>query len=239
MIGERRDAAAQVFVETVDDGGLLSLADADAHHLARVLRLRRGERVVVSDGAGRWRMARFAGGSALEPEGEVRVEPRPAVTLTVGIALVKGDRVDWAVQKLTELGIDKVVLLAADRSVVRWDTERLPTHLQRLQRVAREAAMQSRAVYLPEIVHAAGVAGVLSGAGAAPGRMALAEPGATPLIDARATSTVLVGPEGGWSEVELDLPLHRVGLPGGVLRTETAAVTAGAILAALRGIAAT
>ena len=118
---------------------------ADRHHLQKALRLRVGDPFVVADGAGSWRPVRF--GDPVEVAGEVVVDPRPDQLLTVGLTPTKGDRPEWAVQKLTELSIDHIVILRTERSVLRWEGDRVAHHLERLRRIAREAAMQSRRSY--------------------------------------------------------------------------------------------
>ena len=80
-------------------------------------------------------------------QSEARAEPR----LTVAFAPVKGERPEWVVQKLTELGIDRIVPLRSERSVVRWTGTRGQATVERLRRVAREAAAQCRRVWLPEV----------------------------------------------------------------------------------------
>lgn len=200
---------------------------ADRHHLARVLRLGAGETVRAGDGAGRWRPCRLNGGGLLEPCGDVVQARVPGPPLAVGIALTKGARPELAVQKLTELGIDRIVLVVAARSVARWDGERAERHLVRLRRVAREAALQSQRLHLPEISPVCDFDQVAAQAGTA-----LAQPGGGPLT--LTTTMVLVGPEGGWADEELASGLPRIGLGDGVLRSETAAVAAGALLSALR-----
>ena len=150
---------------------------------------------------------------------------RPHPQVTVAFALVKGSRPEWAVQKLTELGVDRIVPLVAARSVVR--REEGSGHFARLRRVAREAAVQSRRLWLPVVDDVARFELVAAGPGAA-----LAHPGGRPpSLD---HPLLLVGPEGGWDDAELDLGLPRVGLGPQVLRTETAAVVAGTLLCALR-----
>ena len=197
------------------------LEPGDRHHLERVLRLRPGDEVVASDGAGRWRPCRF--GDPLEADGPIEAVPEPAPRVTVGFALVKGERPEWAVQKLTEVGVDRIVPLVAERSVVRWSGDRAAKGLERLRRVAREAAMQSRRCWLPEVTAVTPVADLLGEPG-----VVLADRGGDPLgPDAR---TVLVGPEGGWTDGERALPVPKVGLGDHVLRTETAAVAAGVLL---------
>jgi 16S rRNA (uracil1498-N3)-methyltransferase len=200
----------------------------DRHHLERVLRIRPGDTVTVSDGAGSWRDCRF--GPELVGDGEVQHVAAPQPALTIGFALVKGERPELIVQKLTELGIDRIVAFPAARSVVRWDAERALRHRQRLGRVAREAAMQSRRCWLPEIVVAPGFADVV--AASPPEALALADRGGEAPV--AATTTVLVGPEGGWTDEERAAAARRVGLGDHVLRVETAAIAAGVVLGALR-----
>lgn len=208
-----------VFVADVEHP---ELEDADRHHLQKALRLRPGAPLVVADGAGAWRPVRF--GAELEAIGEVAVEPRPAPALTVGLTPTKGDRPEWAVQKLTELAVDHIVILRTERSVVRWEGDREAHHLERLRRVAREAAMQSHRLWLPTVE---GVHTLDDHPGAA-----LADPGGRP--PAATDGVVLCGPEGGWSDAERAAATDRVGLGPAILRAETAAVTAGALLVALR-----
>lgn len=219
---ELREAAAHAFVADLD---VPALSADDRHHLERVLRLRPGEDVTVCDGAGRWRRCRF--GDALEPTGEIHESGHQTPPVTIAIALTKGERLDWAVQKLTELGVDRIVPFAAARSVVRWDAGRAAHHVERLRRIAREAAMQSRRTWLPSVDDLASFAEVAGTAGAT-----LAEPGGEPPSLAR--TVVLVGPEGGWAGDEATGTLPRVGLGPTVLRTETAAVAAATLLCGLR-----
>lgn len=206
-----RRAAAHVVVDDVD---VPVLADADAHHVFRVLRVADGDIVSVTDGNGRWRLCRATGGS-LEVAGDVAVEPRPASPVTIGLAIPKQDRPEWIVQKLTELGVDRIVLLHADRSVVRWEAARAGKHLAKLAKVAVEAVQQCRRVFVPE------VAGPVPALAFLPTALA-AEPGAHPEpVDGRA---VAIGPEGGWSDRELAAAAGCVSLGPTVLRVETAAL---------------
>ena len=151
----------------------------------------------------------------------------PVPNVTVAFALVKGQKPELVVQKLTELGVDSIVPYLAERSVVRWDVDRAATNRKRLIRVAREAAMQSRRCWLPDIAAVATFAGV-----AALPEAVMADRGGAPLT--LATSTVLVGPEGGWSAGERQTGLPAVGLSEHVLRAETAAIAAGVALCGLR-----
>ena len=177
----------------------------------------------MSDGAGGWRRCRF--GPRLELASDVVRDPRPSPSVTVAFAVVKGSRPEWAVQKLTEVGVDRIVPLVTARSVVRWSPG--SGHVDRLRRVAREAAMQSRRSWLPAVDDVTGFDAMVAEAGAT-----LAQAGgAPPSLD---RTLVLVGPEGGWDDAELVSGLPPVGLGPRILRTETAAVVVGTLLCALR-----
>ncbi len=235
-IAVRAAAAGQVFV---DDPGQPVLSDEDAHHLGRVLRLRDGEEVIATDGRGRWARTTWRGPATLEPlrtgsgvggDGTVQSEARAEPALTVAFAPVKGERPDWVVQKLTELGIDRIVPLRTERSVVRWNGARGLATVEKLRRVASEAAAQCRRVWLPEVGDTVAFADLPALGG--PGEVVLAQlSGDRPTVARR---VVAVGPEGGWSTDELASGLPTVGFGLSVLRAETAAVTAGALLASLR-----
>ncbi len=224
-------AAAQVFVADVAQP---VMSDDDRHHLARVRRLRPGETVVAADGRGRWVSCRFRDGApgdgALEVDGAVEVENRPGPALTVAFAPAKGDRPEWAVQKLTELGIDTIVVFRAARSVVRWDEARSERAVERLRRVAREAAAQCRQVWLPEVGTEPSMAAIVERLGSR--GVGMADPGGS--APSLRCPVLAVGPEGGWSDEERALGAAPIGLGPYILRAETAAVTAGALLGALR-----
>ena len=223
MIPALRNSAAHVFVASLE---VPQPEPDDLNHLFRVLRLRDGDEVTASDGAGSWRVTCVRGG-ALVPLGDV-VRELPQRHLSIAAAIPKGDRVEWMVQKLTELGVAEIVLLHCSRSVVRWDGERAPKQMARLARIAREAAMQSRRVYLPALRGPVAFAD----AAATPGAV-LADPDASevfgPLMEPEATM-VLIGPEGGFHPDELSVPVLRKRLVNTVLRVETAAIAAASVM---------
>lgn len=208
----------------VEDVSAPRLADDDRHHVERVLRLRRGDRLTVGDGRGGWCPCRL--GDEPEAVGEIRQVPRPQPDLTVGFALIKGGRPELVVQKLTELGIDRMVVFGAARSVVRWNDDKSSRQLDRLHRVAREAVMQSRQPWLPAVEIVADFA-----AAATPGAAMAHRGGAPPTAD---TTHILIGPEGGWADEERTSGLPAIDLGAGVLRAETAAVAAGVLLTSIR-----
>ncbi len=221
----------------VDDLDVPVLLDGDHHHLSRALRCRPGDPITVSDGAGRWREATLGAGPGpgeLGPVNDANDERRGRRPLTVGFAVVKGDRSELAVQKLTELGIDRIIPMTTERTVVRWDDAKSFRNHERHLRVAREAAMQSRNLWLPEVWPLTPLKDVI---GQVPDAV-LAEPGGAPLEqclegtagpESGPPLTVLVGPEGGFSADECE-GRRLVGLPGNILRTESAAICAGVLL---------
>lgn len=221
-----RRSAAHLFVADVDHP---EVDPGDEHHLRRALRLRPGEVVSVADGAGRWRLCTLQADGGLAPTTDPVTESAPPA-LTVGFAPPKGERPEWAVARLTELGVGRVIPLVAARSVVRWDDERWSRQHGRWSTVVRQAAMQSRQVYLPVIDPPTAVGDLLRLEGS--GGLALAVPGGPPPDGTE--SGLLVGPEGGWSPEEEALARRTIGLGPGILRTETAAVVGAALCSALR-----
>jgi len=220
-----RRSAAHVFVDQLDGG---HLEPDDVHHLVKVLRIRESDVISVSDGRGSWATA------TLRPDGELGLlegphfVPAPTHRLGVAFVPVKGEKPELVVQKLTEIGIDDIYPLAPTAySVVKWEADRAEKHHVRLAKVAREAAMQSRRVWLPEVHRVQMLANLMAGH-----TVAFAEPGGAP-IDA-SHHLVVVGPEGGFSHEELHGAPATVSLGESVLRAETAAIVAGTLMVSLR-----
>ncbi len=204
----------------VDDLADPVLDEAGNHHL-RVVRLGDGDLVTVTDGLGRWRQCRVVAG-LLEPAGEIIEEAESSVGIRLWCALPKQQRPEWIVQKATELGVAEITWLECDRSVVRWDERRRRHQLERHQRIAIEAALQSRRVRFPVVAGPIASRSILGTAG-----VVVADPDGRPIgPDDR---KIAIGPEGGWSPGELEVPGDRVSLGPQVLRVETAAVAAVAI----------
>ncbi|GGV13008.1 16S rRNA (uracil(1498)-N(3))-methyltransferase [Streptomyces griseoflavus] len=236
---------APVFVvDRFDDRGegRHVLDGPEGRHAVSVKRLRPGEGVVLTDGAGRW-----AEGEVEATEGKDRLivrlghvveEPEESPRLTVVQALPKGDRGELAVETMTEVGVDAIVPWAASRCITQWKGERGLKALGKWRATAREAGKQSRRVRFPEVADAATskqVASLLAGAGFA---AVLHESGtealATAELPASGDIVLVVGPEGGVSPEELEL-FERAGakpyrLGRSVLRTSTAGTAAAALL---------
>ena len=210
----------------VDDVEAPVLSDDARHHLDRVRRLRDGDALTVTDGRGAWRAARFRGRAEVDPDGSVITVPAPAPEVTVAFALTKSDKPDLVVQKLTELGVDRIVPFRADRSVVRWDETKAARQHERLVAIARSACEQSHRCWLPVVEPVTDVADL-----AARGAVRLDRGPVGVSLD---RPVVAVGPEGGWSDRERAALPDAAGLGPHVLRAETAAITAGALLGAMR-----
>lgn len=217
-------ARAHAFVDDLDAP---RLSGDDHHHLARVLRLRPGAPITVGDGRGRWRPGVLTGGPEVDPTGDVTADAAPAPPVTVAFAMVKGERPELTVQKLTEVGVDRIVPFVAGRTVVKWDAATADRRRARWAAIARQAAMQCRRTWLPQVDGLCSFADVAELPGAALADLAGDPP-------ALAQPTVLIGPEGGWTHEEREAPLPSVCVGSHVLRAETAAITAGALLVSLR-----
>jgi len=235
------DASAHTFVADLTDE--VVIAGDDGHHLARVRRLQPGEPVTAADGAGTWRgyevvmVAR--GAVTLHARTPPRAEPRLTPSLCVAFALTKGTKPEVVARQLTELGVDEIVAFVARRSVVRARGAQADALVGRLERVVREAAAQCRRARLPVVQSPEPFDAVITRPGLvvaerarAPATRALDEaPG-----DDSLAWTLVVGPEGGFDPGEAQAlagaPVVSVGPH--VLRAETAAVAAAALLAARR-----
>jgi 16S rRNA (uracil1498-N3)-methyltransferase len=214
-----------------------TLVGDEARHLVRVLRAKPGDEVVVFAGTGCEWPARVAGitRDTVDLElGPARVDPPVAAPLTLAVALPKGDRQKWLVEKLTELGITRLVPLATARGVA----EATDAARDRLRRAVIEACKQCGRNTLLEITAPVTPRQLVAGL-APPTRLVLAAPAGPPLPTATADPVVgLVGPEGGFTPEELAVFAAAGAVPARlaphVLRVETAAVALAAALQAGR-----
>lgn len=190
------------------------LTDEAEHHLRRVLRLRDGAAITVTDGRGSWGSTTLVA-AGLAPAEQVGQRERQAPATTVGFAIPKQDRPEWIVQKLTEIGVARILVLHAERSVVRWVPDKATQKLERLRSVSVEALQQSRGVWLPELVGPVEALDVVADS-------AIAEPGGGDFQDG--LPCYLIGPEGGWSDTELAAAASTFGMGETILRVETAAL---------------
>jgi 16S rRNA (uracil1498-N3)-methyltransferase len=239
-------------------GDILSLAAEEAHHATRSLRLRPGDELTLFDGAGRFAIVEQLDPPAALPSARRRTAPihpvrilqtgvqPPPPPVTLATAACKGERLDWLVEKATELGVWRLVLIHFERSIVRTE----PRQLERSARTALAACKQSRRAWQPLLSHAPFENLLTDPPLADPARHApgapllLADPraaaGLADLLaaapDLRRSAIVIIGPEGGLSDPER-AALHERGarpvrLADGILRVETAALAAAAVFAA-------
>ena len=231
-------------------GARLAVPDDELHHMRHVLRLVAGDEVVAFDGAGREVVARLvpaAEGWFLEVvrECEARGE---RVRIILIQAIPKGKRMEWLVEKATELGVGAILPMVTDRTVVRLDGRQAAAKQERWMRIATSAAKQCGTRWMPEILP---IAASLDAALAAVGPLDLLvagiiRPDAQPLREivlahpkARSVG-VVIGPEGDLTEQEIEAVLAAGATPAGfggqVLRVETAAIFAVSIIGHLYGI---
>lgn len=218
----------------------------EGRHAAAVRRLRLGERVDLTDGEGLLAecVVTAADRASLTLDVLARHrEPPPAPRLVVVQALPKGDRGELAVETMTEVGVDEIVPWSASRCVTRWRPERRDKALGRWRATAREAGKQARRARLPEVAELESTEDVAERIARASLALVLHEEAEAPLSavepPARGDIVLVVGPEGGITEDELE----RFGAAGGhparlgptVLRTSTAGVAAASVLLASTG----
>ena len=229
------------FLATPPRDGVAVLVGDEARHLARVLRAKVGDAVTVFDGRGQaWEATVAALGREKVSLDIGAAHPTETVgrrSLTLAVALPKGDRQKWMVEKITELGVARLVPLITTRGVA----EATDAATARLERGVIEACKQCGRDTLMEIGGAESITGVLAAIAAGTRKM-IADPGgvplAAPLFAEHDTSTavlVLVGPEGGFTSAEVAAAeaagATRVSLGHHILRVETAAIAAAARLA--------
>lgn len=221
MIEELRNSAAHVVVNNLAN---IELDEHDSHHVFRVLRVRDGNVVTATDGQGNWRSCRVVGRDALEPTGEVIHEAAPAYRVGVAFVPVKAEKPETTVKQLVEVGVDDIVVLLPTVRAVAGARDRLH---ERVERLVREACMQSRRVYAPQVTIGIALTDISSSSG-----VVFADPQGGTLTGAH--RMIVVGPEGGFEESEIPTGTARVGIGPVVMRAETASLVAGARLVSLR-----
>ena len=215
---------------------------ADAHHLARVLRMRAGDEIVISDPSGRDHVCELtvvSGECVTAKKKETRenlAEPSYRVTLYQGMP--KGEKTDVIVQKSVELGVGKVVFVVTERSVSRPDSSSLKKKTERLNRISESAAAQCGRSSVPEVQAEQDLASAIDAAASADVSLFCYEGGGEPINKILSsvpenvrnkkgfTVAVLIGPEGGFSEKEVLLAKNKgltfCSFGSRILRTETA-----------------
>lgn len=237
FLGEPEAVASAV------SGSSIRLDGDEGRHAAAVVRLRVGERFFVADGAGRRVLAEATAVDKASVVGrvvEVDDEPEPQPRLVLVQALAKGDRDEQAIEAATELGVDEVVPWQAERSVVVWRPDRVARSLAKWSAVVTRASKQSRRARMPLVSAPVDTRGLGERVREAALTLLLHEDAQEALagVELPATGDVLVvvGPEGGISEREVDLLVSAgarpVRLGSTILRASSAGPAALAVLSA-------
>jgi 16S rRNA (uracil1498-N3)-methyltransferase len=216
----------------------LTLDPERSHYLCRVLRQRRGDHVLLFCGDGNGYDARIDAADTRACEvhiGDiVATEPAPRLRLHLAQAMIKGDRLDFVLQKATELGVTDVWLVETTRTEVHIEGPRISRRESHWQRIVESAAEQSGRLRLPTLHAPIAFADLLAQPPAR--QLFLLDPDAPPMTGAPAfdDTMLLVGPEGGFSDDERNDALARgaraMGMGSLILRADTAPVAALAVL---------
>ena len=233
----------RVYVETpVNTGKRLTVEGSAANHITRVLRLRSGDALTVFDGRGAEfgaRIEEFRKDAVIVSIDEHRTVDRESpLSLTLAQGISRGERMDWIIQKATELGATRIVPVFTQRSVVRLDDKQAERKLQHWRAITIAACEQCGRNRLPELVTPVDFFDVLPETFTPNSTRLLLSPHAELRIDdlreLHGGVTVLIGPEGGLDEVEQEAAVaagfKSVRMGPRVLRTETAAIAALTIL---------
>lgn len=214
-------------------GTLVELDGPEGKHAVQVRRMRQGEAIQLSNGKGlrvRGTVAELAGSTLKLEVTEVIKEELPSRQITLVQALAKGDRDELAIQAATELGAMGIIPWQASRSISRWDGPKIAKGQARWQQIVCEAAKQSLRAYTPEVKNIADnkeLVGLVSSFDLVlvldtSATLSVAEIG----IPSSGTIALVVGPEGGIEQSELDdlqaAGAKLVSLGANVLRTSTA-----------------
>ena len=208
--------------------GPVEIPGEELDKLRKVLRLSTGAEMAILPDDGTLVRCRLEGRNAVPLE-TLRPETEPKVVLTLAQALPKGDKLEEIVRAGAEMGVSRFVVFPSERTVVRWEPQKVENRLGRLATIAREAAEVSFRTRLPRIEWAESLTAVLK---AEPEAVVLSEAeDATARLSRRERMTVVVGPEGGWSKREFEAIGDRgVTLGPRVLRVDHAGPAAAAIL---------
>jgi 16S rRNA (uracil1498-N3)-methyltransferase len=209
----------------------------NADHLFRVLRVQPGQEFeIAADGV--LRMGKVVSASAGQVEFELgaKVESAQLPSVTVYLSIFKFDRMEWALEKLTELGVAKIVPVVARRTEPHL-AKAAEKRVERWRKIAREAAQQSRRMAPPEIADPIALKKIVAQAAGA--CIVLSEIGENislkaALAESKPPLLLAIGPEGGWTEDELamfrDAGWRSASLGETILRAETAAIAAVAVV---------
>ena len=228
----------RVYVDApVAAGKRLVVEGSAANHITRVLRLRNGDALTVFDGSGGEfgaRIEEFRKDSVVVSVEDHRPLDRESpLPLTLAQGISRGERMDWIIQKATELGAARIVPLFTKRSVVRLDEKQAERKLQHWRAIAVAACEQCGRNRIPDLAAPLDFFDILPADSSGVTRLLLSPTGDLRIDDLQDVAkgiTVLIGPEGGLADVEQEAAIaagfKAVRLGPRVLRTETAAIAA-------------
>ena len=226
-------------------GTEIALPEDVAGHLVRVLRLQPGDACVLFNGDGHDYDARLLAAGKREARAEIlaarTVENESPLRITLLQGIARGEKMDWILQKATELGVSRIVPVDSERSEVKLDAARAEKRLAHRREVVVSACEQSGRAVVPEVLPPQPLA---RGAALREGRGFVLDPVAAHTLaslqgNPLGACTLAIGPEGGWSPRDRE-QLQAAGYEGlrlgpRVLRTETAGIAAISALQALAG----
>lgn len=213
----------------------------DRHHIVKVMRMQIGDKLICVEPEGKSAVCKIAEITDEQVVADVvqwkeEISELPIV-VTIASGLPKGDKLEWIIQKGTELGAKEFIPFSAARSVVKWDGKKAAKKIERWQKIAKEAAEQSHRAYLPEVVSPMSFKEMLTRSKSYHYRVAAFEEesrnGETSIfaktlqgMQSGESLLLVFGPEGGLSEEEVQLlqahDFALCGLGPRILRTETA-----------------
>ena len=235
------------FIEDgIDSGSQIHIGGSDYNHIKNVLRMKRGEEVLVSDGKDREYLCiinEFADGEVLLSIMDIMGTSRELpVKITLFQGLPKGDKMEQIIQKTVELGVAEIVPVAMKRSVVKLDDKKASKKVERWNGIALSAAKQSKRGIIPEVKDVVSYKEALKIASSmdavlVPYENAEGIEGARRLVESmkgKKSIGIFIGPEGGFDEGEIEEALNQgaqtLTLGKRILRTETAGMTMLSIL---------
>ncbi|WP_180247411.1 16S rRNA (uracil(1498)-N(3))-methyltransferase [Bacillus sp. AFS031507] len=229
------------FVKQRANGERFLIDEEDRHHIVKVMRMQLGDQIICVDPAGKQAVCALAEitdtsvvADVVQWKDEVSELP---ISITIASGLPKGDKLEWIIQKGTELGAHQFLPFSAARSVVKWDEKKAAKKIDRWQKIAKEAAEQSHRAFLPEVSSAISFKELLSKSKEYEYKLVAFEEesrnGETSVFASslnkmsKGDSLLLVfGPEGGLSDAEVQQLKNNdfavCGLGPRILRTETA-----------------
>lgn len=231
----------RVFVEAPLSAGRPSLLEGTAaNHVMRVLRLREGDVLTLFDGRGGEYTARISGFRKDSVQVEVTehraVERESSLHLTLAQGISRGERMDWVMQKATELGVTRILPVITERTMVKLDERQAERKVQHWRGIVIAACEQSGRNRVPEVTEPVAFYEAIRSFEPGTTKVLLSPTGTLRAGDLARTDRIamLIGPEGGLSENEqwaaVDAGFQQVRMGPRILRTETAAIAALAAL---------